>query len=611
MSYTPPANWLLAMRRATVELVTRLRLTTTFGSIAQTYHTVEGLRLLIDSLPLLVEAKHNARELGVWTRKTSVEAYTLRLVDAAREVSKWLVANNTVGKRVQIDHGTVEIGALADYAIAHDALVITDWREEIGEVSLETEDPFSFNLDEERECWWDSGHPLAIIRDMTAAVLPAFMLGDASLNELASTTHGHLVLGRSPYNWRAFAGLNSINFGKQRANGFDLMNEVLWLVRGFLRNGSHQTSGTIKFVDYDPNAASVYDFGAGDFEGARVVDAAPFKINRIEVTGHGATAGYTASTSPEQSKVPYLVLGDNPSSVAHAFPESATPAPKWYEADAGDTYSPWLNAFVPFANVPSGNIAFDAAATSFDVFMPNYFGFCGTSITDAAGVRLAPPVSTIQANHQLSAARKAYFMLTDHAGNVEFFSADAFAYDAAQGDITVDTPSGSRDYWRVGVFSSVTRGIWGSSALDWASIIDGSHPGWLYDVTVAFYFGGLVLQRHVNGVTTIEFRAAPCFYGVEEGDVVRVTDPELKIPNHDGVDTGVFWECLKAEDHSREDNPCILITAAFLRDGTIPPVTYTPDDWGDKVPGGSPGEVYYDASGVTYTDAGGFAYTNF
>lgn len=617
MSYTPPAAWVEAMARATAEPVTRARITTVFGTVARSYHTGDGRRALGASDPLLVDTKHSARVLDVFKRSISLEAYTLRLVDAAREVTDFLASVSTIGKRVQIERGTTEMVSLADFAIMHEGLVVTDWREELGQVEIECEDPFSFNLDEERECWWHSGHPLAIIRDMLAAVMPAGVLGHTSLNELNYPLIGHIVIGRSPYNWKAFTGLNTVNFGKQRANGFDLLSEVLFLIRGTLRGGTHETDAEITFLDYDADRAVAYALTSDDIVDATLVESAANIINHINVEGHGYGSGISPTTQPESVRYPFFVRTDDASAAAHAWPDSASPEPRIYEAEKDETYSPWLNACVPFTNVPGGNAGFDNSAASFDVFLPLYFGFAGSSITDANGVRLSPPVSTIQTNHQVSGAdgRYAYFLIASPNGYSEIVRAALFAYDTAQGIQTnVETPDGFFSYWRVGTYSAVTRGFGGTTPIDWASLLStGVVPVYLFDITPAAYFGGTVLQRHANGLPIVDLKLAPRFYGVQEGDVLSFVDPEMKIPGYpNGVTDAVAWEVLSAEDHTMEDTPCIQTRVAFLRDGVVGPPDWEPEDFDDEIPKPPPvGEFYYDGTGEIYVDDLGNGYTNY
>lgn len=617
MSYTPPAAWVEAMSHATVEPVTRARITTTFGEVARSYHTGDGRRLLKDSDPLLMDAQHSPRVLDVFKRSISLEAYSLRLVDAAREVTDFLASVQNIGKRVQIDRGEVSLDDLADYAVAHEGLVVTDWREEMGGVAIECEDSFTFNLDQERESWWHPGHPLAVIRDMLAAVMPATVLGHTSLNELNYPTIGHIVLGRSPYNWKAFAGLNTVNFGKQRANGFDLLSEVLFLIRGTLRGGTHQTDAEITFLDYDPDRAVTFALTSDDIVDAVLIDSAATIINHVNVEGHGPGSGTSPTTTPSEVRFPYFVRTDSASAAAHAFPSSVTPEPRIYEADDDATYSPWLNACVPFTNVPGGNAGFDNSATTFDVFLPLYFGFAGTSITDAGGVRLSPPVSAIQANHALSGAggRYAYFLIYSPNGYSEIVRAEAFAYDTAQGIQTnVETPDGFFSYWRVGTYSGVSRGFGGTTPLDWASLAStGVVPIFVFDITPAAYFGGTILQRHANGLPIVDIKIAPKFYGVQEGDVISFADPEMKIPGYpDGVTDVIGWEVLSAEDLNMGDTPCVQLRVAFLRDGVVGPPDWDPEDFEDELPSlPPPGENYYDDVGAIYVDDLGNAYRNY
>jgi hypothetical protein len=601
------------MRRATAEPVTRARITTTFGTVAATFHTGDGRRLLLDSLPLLMEAKHTARKLDLWKRSISVESIALRLVDAAREVSRFLTATNVIGKRLQVDRGEASMASLSDYAIAHDGLVITDWREEAGEVTIETEDPFSFNLDEEREAYWTPGHPLAVIRQMLLAVIPASMLGDASLNELTYATLGHLVVSRHPYNWSG-VGNTELQFGKQTGNGFDMLNELLFLIRGTLRAGAHRTSGLLTYIQYDPDRAVDHELFDGDFTDVVVIDNAEKKINHVLIEGHGRANVAGGVVSPDQAKTPYYERTDPASPAAHAWPVSASPEPKLYKAESDDTYIRWLNSFEELR--AAGNASLNAGGTNIMIVFPQYFGFSGTSITDSAGARLSPPVSTIQPNHQISAARPAYFLITDHnklGGIYEFIRCEGFAYDTSAGSTSFNTPTGTESYWNRGNYTIAARGLFGSSAIDWQSYLftAGVDKIYVYDITTALYFGSTIIQRHADGVPIIDLKLAPQFYGIEEGDTIAFRDDELKIPNHNGVTNAVVWEVLSAEDHTMEDMPCIHVRAALLRDAAVGPADGDPDDFGDKIPGGTVGEVYYDASGAIYTDASGDAYTNY
>lgn len=614
--YTPGAAWLQAFEGDAITPVIRALLTRTFGTVLATLHSGDRRYLLgPESMPLIAGLKPIAQKLDLFTRQITISDWTTELVDVAGELSTLFAANWLKGARLQLYVGEAGLAESA-YEPIHDMLVVQEVPrpEGGGKLVLAGQDPFSFGLDEERDAYWRPGHPLAVIRDQLLAAVPAASLGHSSLLELSYTDIGHFVVSRHPYNYSVAWDVRPVYLGQQRVRGDQMIRELLWLIRGALLPGTYRSNGQIRYVPYDPNATAVRHFTSHDVMGVRQLEDGPV-INRTWISGHCRSTTIDA-VAPEAVKMVYLYDEVTAAQAAAAFPSSATPPPKVYEADE-ELYSPWINGVgLPLAQYPGGPASMVPNASpgaGMTLFAPHYYGFAGTSLTDGSGNRLAPPTSTIQTNHQLSASRPAYFLITNHQGVHEFVRAEAFAYNTANGSISLDSPIGFQSFWRFGTFTLTARGIWGSTARDWTTIVNPTAPVFVYDLTIPQWIASRIRDRHPYGVPQVEFLIPFKFWGLELGDLVSFDAPpeDVTIRGHAGVDSTVIWEVLSVEEGWLEDTPGLKVTAAFMRDAPIVPGEADPPDFGGDVPTGTVGEYYYDASGEIYVDASGEAYTNY
>lgn len=610
--YTPNAAWVQAFEGDAITPVIRALLTRTFGTVLATIHSGDRRYLLgPESMPLVAGLKPIAQKLDLLTREITISDWTLELVDVAGELSTLFAANWLKGARLQLYVGEAGLAEGA-YEPIHDMLVVQEVPrpEGGGKLVLAGQDPFSFGLDAERETYWEPGHPLAVVRDLLATGVPTASLGHSSLLELSYTDIGHFVVSRHPYNDVAGNDARSLFFGRRWARGDEQLRELLWLIRGALLPGSYRTNGQIRYAPYDANAAVVRHFTANDVMRVKQLEDGQV-INRTRISGHARGTSPTEPTDPSSVKMVYQEDNVTSAQTDAAFPGSASPEPKIYESD-DEMYSSWLNGmsrlFHPL------NASFNQFSLTLRVSTPLYRGFAGSNLTDASGVRLEPPQSTIQANHQISAARPAYFMITDHQGLREFVRAEAFSYDTSAGWAVIVNPfnaAGTR-YWRVGEYTLAARAIWGSTAVNWAAVAF-QRDVHIYDLTIPQWIASRIRDRHPYGVPQAEFWVPFKYWGLELGDLVSFDAPpeDVTIRGHAGVNSTVIWEVLSVEEGWLEDTPGLKVTVAFMRDAPIVPSVVDPPDWDSGVPTGTVGEVYYDATGATYTDASGNVYTNY
>lgn len=634
MSYTPGAAWLEAYERSPVEPVISVEIERPFNTRIAFHTGDRDYGLGPDSVPYLDTVTPVERSIDVYSRKISLGVFELELVDAggddgafaveAGEVVSRFAGTFTKGARVILSVGEADLDA-ADFEPIHEGMLIDDVRKVPGGVQITVVDPFSFGLDEERSTYWRPGHPLAVIRSQLLAALPPAMLTDSSLLEVNNPDTAHLVVSRWPYflvgesatgavsgallnNWAFYLPLR-IN---ERQPGIDQIADLLFLLRGSLTDGHYRADGAVRFFPLDLGKAVDRHFTSSEVFGLEQIAGPMHVINRFEVLGHAYPTDIQAAgtTGGEKTTLYRGVHASSPTDLAYP---AASPTPKFYDPPE-PVFSSWLNALQELE--AQQVIGFDAAATSLRIRLPFFYGFTGTALYDASGNWNPPPNSTILAAHQISSTKPAFLLITDHAGNSEIIRAEAFAYDTTPGTLEIGDL-----FWRWGVYSSITRGQRGTSAVDWESIF-GLGTGtitrlYVYDITVAVFLAESVVDRHAYGVPGIRFWSPLHTYGLDLGDFVSLDSPDFMFvtanDTHQGLDANIVFEVTRVAEHWRGEMPGIAVEAHFVRDTAYTPGVLDEDPFAGDIPIGSipGGEFYYDGTGALYDDGAGNVYTDY
>lgn len=474
------------------------------------------------------------------------------------------------GKPMTVKIGTTEM-AEATFVTWKDGLIIDDITTSETDAVIKAHDEMAVAVDAEIEKFFYSRPPLDIFSILLAPLgLPASVFSDSSMDEKSHTETSHHVVTRHNYNYLleefdTWLPMQENSPGK----AIDMLQDLMSILYSSLIPSE---LGGFKFVPFDIGASTVDDWTADD-----ITDYEPESTYRHIVNQVGVEF-----QKSDNENVKLVVGNDTQSQTDFGYPTLGPPIPRIFPKTF---ISSWLNARVPMDVAQS----FDAAATILNVFnLPLYRGFSGTVMEDAAGneeqaptVGAGPPDHTSQQpEHQLSAARPAYFWITDHEGNDEIIKAEDFEYFSSASALrrTIDTPLGQHTYWEGGFFTVVRGAVGGGfpvqTPVDWESIYRPPPIGlgrlvMIYDITIAQRVVDLMIQRLSNGMPVIKVRTGLHKLAIELGDFITIEETAFSSYGHTQATQDIVWEIVGKEVRPLDDSPGIVWTLAWVRDGAV------------------------------------------
>ena len=217
-----------------------------------------------------------------------------------------------------------------------------------------------------------------------------------------------------------------------------------------------------------------------------------------------------------------------------------------------------------FAN--AGKVAGTAGVTGSTVepFGPGTFGFSGTRNLHA----------TQTADDKIDAGNPFYCAYRN-----EIFKTTTPHTDALPGVVgywEFDEEGSSGSFGNSTYAEGTLRpSISGLSALAGASPTEAAHEDYLYDVTMAYQFCEMILDRFSNSAPKIRFKLGLDHIDLEPGDVISIDNdwfvaPELSL---DGLNLNTKFEITKKETDLTGDGVGISLEAVYLTTSSPPSVT--------------------------------------
>jgi hypothetical protein len=601
---TVNARWRRAYEKARPKPV--LLFTLTVGSAVHRWVSGAVARFN-DAVIGLAKLESTGSRLDALLRTMTIGSITLTFSDDGK--LRRLGASTVLkGQRVRIDLGEDAL-VEADYIALCDNWTVDDVLAGApGSILVPVTDPFGFGIDDDLQTYWHPDHPLKVAANILAAVTPSDAVNDSTMDPTLYTDTSHFIVGRPDQNDRATGIMPWFKTIDKRGTekAFKQVRDLGWLLYGGLLPGE---PGKIRFFKYDRTASTVRNLTAHDIaDFQQLKGSADTIINRCTIVGR----------DKDGNAFNLYKANDTASQTAHGFPLSGGgTSPRIYERafPAENSAHPWLNAVCRPPLDATLMPTFDGGDTTLVLEHAGYMGFCGTRLEDGAGNELTPYSTPSQRpEHQLSAGRPAYFLLTNHdPGNLAFeivkcttpvsvIASPPLTYNQVD---NFDTPLGLRKWWSVWSFT-VARGQLGTAARSWTH--DAAHLQlFVYDITIPVFVAQQLIDRCSYGCPEVEFRVPIRHHDLQHGDLISFPRRDFIHYNVNGATASTLWEIIGKDPAYFGKNPGYKLLCAFARQGAVQPLV--PVTVSDPEPSATTEqEFYFDATGAIYTDDSGSPY---
>lgn len=537
-----------------------------------------------------------SQQLDPFDRSFSIGDVELSIADDGtfREIAKRV---HLKGKRVTVQFGTTDLDT-GDFAPVGTYL-IDDVVPTAGAILVRCVDQLSWLRDQKVSYTTFDTHPLTSLQDLlTISGIPSTAYNSSALDPTALTETSHLAVSRAhladevrDLEDPAYASsvvATAIGRGGE-IDVLELIGELLVLLGGTFIAGE---DGQYAFTAYDPDAAAVRALTDDDIDGL----------------------GFEQTSTLEHISTRIAITGAPPSSIEDADESARTHLYTTYDAIA-EAAQAFGTAREYHRTIDSDWLGTPAYCRTFlddthDVFYAEYATLAGISGTRATN---DAPSTTQASEDSLSIAdgRLAYLLLTNGVRSEiveaklfefindgteilsEFVGTPIAAPLPAPIDAVRERRGGSgvstlRHIWRIGRFTLSDRGLFGTTAVDWAGeygALRGSLaiPGAIriYDVTAAKLVADRRLAREAAGCPIVRVRVPLHHWDLQVGDFVTV-DSDLYLHfGKDGADSTTVFEITSKELLALDEgSPALTLTLAWVRDDvsiTVTPSWEAPD----------------------------------
>ena len=538
-----PAAWTTAMMRPGCEpsFLLNFELRKQSDGSTKNVKMVTGQRNLLGYPSTGHDVKSIAMKIDPIKRNFSINDVQISLTDDGywRSLLQTYFAN---GKKVTVKLGCAELTTEGDWQ-SYGSVVIRDMRIEPGVIHLVCRDGGGVMGDAMVKGSWVSRHPLEALE---------LILQDASIStsrydattlaaSAYTTTHSHFRVTRADTRGPGDPPTNAL---KSLTAAKTLADELVFLVGG---TWAPDHDDVWSYKDYDSAALTVADLTSADIVECRTVSTWDLMANRV---------GIQMMSLGDR---PRLVFARDDSNSKTYFGEQGQDRIVAFEAE-----SPWLNPIGLLMRGAGGSaisIPEDAGAgATFQVGWAHENGFCGVD-HDTPISRHAP--ASPNALYDLSSARPGYLFIATPSGGGEIIKCDAVVSSSGV-DIQWESTTSSRshsEYGRTTTFQIAARAQFGTKQLEHRF-----HPqagNYVVDYTIAESVCGRILNRFTSGAQVLEVTTSLDYFGVELGDLVRLTDDVPLTHGRDGVALNEHWEVVGKDVRVLDDSPRVVLTLCW------------------------------------------------
>lgn len=359
----------------------------------------------------------------------------------------------------------------------------------------------------------------------------------------------------------------------------DQLTSLLRLIYGTIYPNEE---GKWKLVRYDRAASAVKHIEAEDIADFHQLSMHEEPISVLDITGFGPPAPGSSTPAKDvihvhkTSAASRDQFGFRPfggAKLAYHVPETLS--------------SPWLSHHCPLVVALEGDdihTLLDDTYTTLRIKFPRYRGFSGTW-QESGGSKLDPPSQYVATEHQVTASKPAWFLISNRFGDQEGglrevvkATAMAFPVDTTRWQ-EIQTPLGPEKFWLFADYT-IERGQRGTSPVDWAAQgnLNSIH---VWDITLAVLLGDAILDRVKFGVSESEYWTSLRHADLEPIDPYTFDEARFLVKDVNGSTNTTVHELLRRELHISGDRVGLNLRQAFLRDGGVDPIEVFDEDYDD------------------------------